>query len=98
MAFLPKVDQPLIIDLPGEKLPATVKRVVNKDTAIVELTNQPLAKSHTYKFRELVPVRRTPGMLGETWQAVSAHELKMAEKKAKPVVKKGAKKRAAASR
>lgn len=98
MPFLPKVNEALVVDLPGEKIPATVRRVVSKDMAIVELTNQPLAKSHTYKLRELVPVRRTEGMLGETWQAVTQHELQQAENRKHESTKSRGVKRAARAR
>lgn len=102
MPFLPKIDQTLLVDLPGERLLTTVKRVSPPDMAIVELSNQPLAKSHSYKKGDLVPVRRTPDMLGEKWEAISQGEMRRAEQAraaaiAKAKAKKGTK-RAAASR
>ncbi len=98
MSFLPRGGEQLVVDLPGEKIPATVRKVVSKDTAIVELTNQPLAKSHTYKLRELVPVRRTAGMLGETWQAITQTELNLAERRKRESTKSRGVKRAASRR
>src|SRR5258708_1681723 len=74
--FIPAVDSQLTIDLPGERTRATVKRVVDQDRVIVELTTMPMSKSHQYRFKDTVAVRRTvpadmraPGSV-ETWAVV----------------------------
>jgi hypothetical protein len=69
MIFLPKANDQLNVTLPGEILRALVTRVVNQDTVIVEI-GQPMTRSHSFRLGDLVACRRTPGMLGETWQAI----------------------------
>lgn len=74
--FVPTVGSYLTIDLPGERTRATVRRVVDEDLVLIELTTMPMAKSHQYRFRDILPVRRTirsdvsaPGS-PETWAVV----------------------------
>jgi hypothetical protein len=64
--FVPAAGSHLIVALPGESLRCTVRRVVDPDTAIVELP-QPLTRNHTYRRGDIVACERTSGMLGETW-------------------------------
>jgi hypothetical protein len=69
MRFVPKVDAYLTISLPGELLRAQVLKVVSDDSVIVEICSEPLARSHNYKFRDVVICRRKVGMFGEDWEA-----------------------------
>jgi hypothetical protein len=71
----------LIVSLPGEQAQSTVLRVVSNDAVIVELgsvlnTN----KSHDYKAKDIIPVRRERDDFGgDRWSAVSERELQQAE-------------------
>ena len=71
----------LIVSLPGEQAQSTVLRVVSNDAAIVELgsvlnTN----KSHDYKAKDIIAVRRERDDFGgDRWAAVSERELQQAE-------------------
>lgn len=56
--FIPAVDSQLTIDLPGERTRATVRRIVDPNTVLVELTTMPMGKSHQYRFKDMVAVRR----------------------------------------
>lgn len=67
--FIPRVDHELNVTLPGEILRAIVTKVVNINTCIVEI-GQPMTRSHSFRLGDLVACRRTPGVLGETWQAI----------------------------
>jgi hypothetical protein len=67
--FIPRVDESLNVTLPGEILRAIVTKVVNINTCIVEI-GQPMTRSHSFRLGDLVACRRTPGVLGETWQAI----------------------------
>lgn len=88
--FVPRVDTYLTIDLPGERTRALVKRVVDTDTVIVELTSQPMSKTHQYRVRDLIPVRRGhPGEMAapgspEIWVAVEMRATLPAEFQAPP--------------
>lgn len=70
--FQPTIDTYLIIELPGEKLRALVRRVLNKNKIVLQLTNVPLAKSHTYKKDDFVACKRVQGMFGESWEAIES--------------------------
>lgn len=69
--WLPKIDADLTVDLPGERLRASVRRIVDEDTVIVELTSGPMAKTHTYRKGDLIAVRRTAAPFNqEMWTVV----------------------------
>jgi hypothetical protein len=53
-AYTPKVDEQLVVDLPGERLRATCRQVTGDDEIVVELTTMPMAKSHMHKLGERV--------------------------------------------
>jgi len=71
----------LIVSLPGEQAQSTVLRVVSNYAVIVELgsvlnTN----KSHDYKAKDIIAVRRERDDFGgDRWAAVSERELQQAE-------------------
>lgn len=67
--FLPRIGEDLTVVLPSETMRARITRVVDADTVIVEI-GQPFMKTHNYRRGDLVACRRTPGVLGETWQAI----------------------------
>lgn len=69
--WIPGENTELTIRLPGEITRATVTKVVNPNTLIVELTSVPMSKTHNYRFRDLLAVRRKKDYLqNETWEAV----------------------------
>ena len=68
--FIPQVDADLTVVLPGETLRAKVRRVVNPDTVVVELTSAPMTRSHTYRKGDIVACQRDRGLGGEIWVAV----------------------------
>lgn len=55
---LPLEGQLLLVELPGERLRATVRKVTSSDYLIVELTDIPLAKSHSYQKGDFVPCEK----------------------------------------
>lgn len=68
--WVPKQDQTLLIELPGERLLASVAKVVNPDTVICELINMPLmTKMHRYEKGEFVPCERTHTAMETIWRA-----------------------------
>lgn len=69
MQYAPPLDSALIVDLPSERLRATVRRVADRNTVLVELTALPMAKTHQFKKGDIVICRRNAGLLGETWIA-----------------------------
>lgn len=70
--FTPKIGTYLLIDLPGEKLRAFVKKILNPNKVILQLTSVPLAKSHTYKMNDFVACARKKGIFGESWEAIES--------------------------
>jgi len=66
--FMPKVGQNMVVELPGERLLVTVAKVVSPDIVIIEITSQPLAKSHQHKKGEYVPVERHFNGLETVWR------------------------------
>lgn len=58
----------MTVSLPGELLRALILKVVNEDSVIAEICTEPLAKSHNYKFNEIIACRRKKTMFGEDWE------------------------------
>jgi hypothetical protein len=88
--YQPAMGSGLTVSLPGETVRATVARVVNRNTVLVEL-NAPLlnpARSHSYRVGDIVYVRRVEDMLGgpngEKWEAVDERRLPEPPPEAKP--------------
>lgn len=71
----------LTLSLPGEIVQSKVMRASSKDGCIVQITSVPMARGHTYKKEDILPVRRgRNAFLGvETWEVVPERELRMAE-------------------
>ena len=68
--WVPKEGATLLIELPGERLLASVAKVVNPDTVICELINMPLqTKFHRYEKGDFVPCERTKTELETIWRA-----------------------------
>jgi hypothetical protein len=65
--YIPKVGTFLTISLPGEVLRAEVQKVVTSDAIVVTIATEPLAKSHSYKFGQVIACRRHVGIFGEDW-------------------------------
>lgn len=98
MAYHPQEDQYLVVQLPGERLRALIRRVVTDDAVIVEITSVPLAKSHTYKRGDIVACRRDSTDFGDVWESVPDQRIsidKVAETIAPPKKKKQVKKKVA---
>jgi endonuclease YncB( thermonuclease family) len=103
--YEPALGTGLVVSLPGETVRATVARVVNRHTVLVELTPPLLnpAKLHHYRIGDIVCCHREQGELGETWQAIDERRLapgpKLPKKKlVRRPAKKKARKHAARSR
>lgn len=71
-AFIPALETFLTIDLPGEKLRALVKKVLDKNKIILQLTSVPLAKSHNYQKDDFVACKRVQGIFGEMWEVIES--------------------------
>lgn len=84
--WIPAVDSFITIDLPGERLRAQVQKIVDEDTVIVEVTSQPMAKSHSYKFKDIIACRRQTGEFNEIWRVVEERKtLVVPPPKPKPI-------------
>lgn len=69
MIFVPRVGDDLTVTLPAEQMRAQVRRVIDRNTVIVQI-GQPFMRTHNFRKDDLVACRRTPGVLGESWQAI----------------------------
>lgn len=67
--FLPRPGCQLIVSLPGETLRCVVDQIISDDVVFVKIP-QPLTRNHSYRSGDLVACRRTPGLLGETWDVI----------------------------
>ncbi len=67
------IDSLLTIELPGERTRATVRKVVNPATVIVELTSIPMIKDHNYQQGNFVECNLHNGMFGSVWKG--AHKM-----------------------
>lgn len=62
----------ITVDLGGERMRCVVRKVVDEDTAILEITGVPMSRNHSHKQGEFVGARRQRGMHGgDEWKAVN---------------------------
>jgi hypothetical protein len=59
----------LVVHFPGESMRCVVKRVLDDDTALVQIISPPVSRVHTFRFEEIVGVRRRVRPVGEIWEA-----------------------------
>src|SRR5262249_4500177 len=83
--YVPKEGDFLTLYLPGEMVRAKVLRASSGDSCIAQIESVPMARGHTYKREDIVPVRRAiDKFLGhERWEIVAERELQLAENVAK---------------
>jgi hypothetical protein len=67
--FIPKEEMLMVVELPGERTRATVEKVIDDNTIIVQLTSMPMAKSHQYRMDQYVRCHRDTNGLQEIWKA-----------------------------
>lgn len=86
--FIPQagtVEKPsyLIVQFPGESMRCSVERVIDEDTVFIRINSPPISRSHSFRFDEVVGVRRrmTAGRQ-DVWEAQSEREF-FAEQKRK---------------
>lgn len=65
-----KINEVLTIELPGERTRALICKILSPGKIILELTSEPLAKSHSYRKGEFVACVRKKSIFGEFWQVV----------------------------
>lgn len=59
------------VDLGGEVIRCPVRRVVDEDTVLLELTGVPMSRNHAFKQGDFVGARRRRGLNGrDEWKAV----------------------------
>jgi hypothetical protein len=61
------IDTSLTIELPGERIRAVVKEVINSTRVVVELTALPMVAAHNYKQGNFVECEQEMGMFGTVW-------------------------------
>ncbi len=57
----------LTVELPGERMRATVKDVIDEKTVVVEIIIIPMTKSHDYKQGNFVECALENGIFGKNW-------------------------------
>jgi hypothetical protein len=93
--YQPVVGGSLVVDMPGERLPAIVQDVVSDDVVIVEIAAQPLIRgTHFYKLGDVLWCKRSRSVLGDKWEVTEQrpHIATPPKPRAKPKAKPKAKK------
>ena len=73
-AFLPKVDDHLVVTFPGEAIRCPVVKVIGDDTVLIHLNTVPMAKSHNFGFDKHYGVRRRVRNGRDVWEAQQDRE------------------------
>jgi hypothetical protein len=73
--FVPEVEGKVVIDLPGERVLAEVRVVVDENHIVVVLLAPPMAQGTMYRKGDVVPCERKDGPLGEHWEALDERRL-----------------------
>jgi hypothetical protein len=95
-AFVPKLDDKLVVSFPGEQIRVPVKKVVTDDIVFVLVDVVPMSKSHRFEFDKTYPVRRRIRDGRDVWEAQYENDF-MAEQRRNepaPIVTKAAIKKA----
>jgi len=62
----------ITVDLGGERMRCVVRKTVDDDTVILEITGAPMSRNHTHKQGDFVGARRQRAMHGgDEWTAVN---------------------------
>lgn len=72
MAWMPTINDWLVIELPGESNRAVVRKIVNDDIVTCEIVTAPLGKTpHSFRLKDMVNVKREPARFGsDKWVAM----------------------------
>lgn len=75
--YKPKEGDKITVDLPGERIRAEIKGVVNEDAVVCLVINTPIAKTpHGFAKGDTICVRRGENSIGlESWVAMTEREL-----------------------
>lgn len=66
----PAIGSDITVSLPGERLRATVRKIVGRKAVLVELTSMPMTKGHMFRLGDLVPCVAGHNGLEEIWEAM----------------------------
>lgn len=65
-------DAVITVDLGGERMRCVVRKAVDDDTVILEITGVPMSRNHAHKQGDFVGARRQRGLHGgDEWRAVN---------------------------
>jgi hypothetical protein len=65
-------DAVITVDLGGERMRCVVRKAVDDDTVILEITGVPMSRNHAHKQGDFVGARRQRGIHGgDDWSAVN---------------------------
>ena len=83
--YKPAVNQEITVDLPGERVRARIKGVVNDDACVCVILSTPIAKTpHGVAKDDTVCIRRTEGLGGtECWTMITEREMQQREQVAR---------------
>lgn len=70
----------LVVQFPGESMRCPIEKVINDDTVIIRIDSPPMSRIHSFRFDEVVGVRRRVSSRGETWEAQTERDF-LAEQK-----------------
>ena len=67
--FIPTVGTLVVVALPGETARVPVQKVVDDDTILIKLDTPPMAKTHNFRFNDVIGVRRRVKDGRDIWEA-----------------------------
>jgi hypothetical protein len=68
--YMPAVDSHLVVLFPGEIMRCKVHRVVDANRVLVEITGQPMSKTHQYRKGDVTGARRRIAYGLDSWEAL----------------------------
>lgn len=67
--FVPTLNGFVVVQFPGETMRCPVKKVIDDNTVLVHIDSPPVSRMHTFRFDEIVGVRRRVLNTREFWEA-----------------------------
>ena len=80
--FIPKAGGYLVVQLPGEMMRVPVEKVIDDDTAIIRLDSPPISRMHSFRFDEVIGVRRRFKNNMDVWEAQTERDFLAEQKRA----------------
>lgn len=67
--YMPRVDDYLVVLMPGETMRCPVKKIISEDAVLFHTDTVPMAKSHSFEFDKMYGARRRVRNGRDVWEA-----------------------------